>query len=156
MYDTTITEQVDIKIIDLSRLMMKKEKNYMGKYNYEEAVKNDVIEYIKTETNIQDYASENQLVNYLNDALWIEDSVTGNASGSYTFNTYEAEENLSHNLDLLHEALREYGVDYEKALESGPEYCDVVIRCYLLPKAIQEAVDELEIGNIIDSASMSI
>ncbi len=151
-----ITEQVDIKIIDLSRLMMKKEKNYMGKYNYEEAVKNDVIEYIKTETNIQDYASENQLVNYLNDALWIEDSVTGNASGSYTFNTYEAEENLSHNLDLLHEALREYGVDFEKALESGPEYCDVVIRCYLLPKAIQEAVDELEIGNIIDSASMSI
>lgn len=151
-----ITEQVDIKIIDLSRLMMKKEKNYMGKYNYEEAVKNDVIEYIKTETNIQDYASENQLVNYLNDALWIEDSVTGNASGSYTFNTYEAEENLSHNLDLLHEALREYGVDYEKALESGPEYCDVVIRCYLLPKAIQEAVDELEIGNIIDSASISI
>ncbi len=151
-----ITEQVDIKIIDLSRLIMKKEKNYMGKYNYEEAVKNDVIEYIKTETNIQDYASENQLVNYLNDALWIEDSVTGNASGSYTFNTYEAEENLSHNLDLLHEALREYGVDFEKALESGPEYCDVVIRCYLLPKAIQEAVDELEIGNIIDSASMSI
>lgn len=151
-----ITEQVDIKIIDLSRLMMKKEKNYMGKYNYEEAVKNDVIEYIKTETNIQDYASENQLVNYLNDALWIEDSVTGNASGSYTFNTYEAEENLSHNLDLLHEALREYGVDFEKALESGPEYCDVVIRCYLLPKAIQEAVDELEIGNIIDSASISI
>lgn len=151
-----ITEQVDIKIIDLSRLMMKKEKNYMEKYNYEEAVKNDVIEYIKTETNIQDYASENQLVNYLNDALWIEDSVTGNASGSYTFNTYEAEENLSHNLDLLHEALREYGVDFEKALESGPEYCDVVIRCYLLPKAIQEAVDELEIGNIIDSASMSI
>lgn len=151
-----ITEQVDIKIIDLSRLIMKKEKNYMGKYNYEEAVKNDVIEYIKTETNIQDYASENQLVNYLNDALWIEDSVTGNASGSYTFNTYEAEENLSHNLDLLHEALRESGVDYEKALESGPEYCDVVIRCYLLPKAIQEAVDELEIGNIIDSASISI
>lgn len=151
-----ITEQVDIKIIDLSRLIMKKEKNYMGKYNYKEAVKNDVIEYIKTETNIQDYASENQLVNYLNDALWIEDSVTGNASGSYTFNTYEAEENLSHNLDLLHEALREYGVDFEKALESGPEYCDVVIRCYLLPKAIQEAVDELEIGNIIDSASMSI
>lgn len=28
------------------------------------------------------------------DELWIDDSVTGNGSGSYTFNSYKAEENV--------------------------------------------------------------
>lgn len=79
----------------------------------------------------------------LNDCLWTEDSVTGNASGSYTFNTYTASAYLCHNWDLLAEALREFGQDVD-VLYKGAEFCDVTIRCYLLGQAIEAALDELE------------
>jgi hypothetical protein len=70
--------------------------------------------------------------------------VTGNASGSYTFNTYEAEENICHNLDLLEEALDEFGSGHGYLLDNGAEAADVTIRCYLLGPAISEALDEFE------------
>lgn len=71
------------------------------------------------------------------------DSVTGNASGSYTFNTWTAEEYLCHNWELLGEALTEFGCDMSY-LEKGAEACDVTIRCYLLGQAISEVLDEIE------------
>lgn len=74
-------------------------------YNYYEAVKDDVLEYISSNIDFNDFDSIEDLEEYLNDRLFIGDSVTGNASGSYTFSTYEAEENICHNLDLLDEAL---------------------------------------------------
>lgn len=113
-------------------------------YNYREAVKEDVKEYIEEEINYQDYESVEELEAELNETLWIDDSVTGNVSGSYTMNIWQAEENLEHNLDLLHEALSEFGGNDMNALEKGAEYCDVIIRCYLLPEAIAEALEELD------------
>lgn len=115
----------------------------MEKYNYLENVKNDVINYIEynnievTEDNRYEVEQE------LNDRLFLEDSVTGNASGSYTFSTWKAEENLCHNMDLLAEALEEFGGDVPNAIARGAEYCDVTIRCYLLPRAISEVLDEI-------------
>lgn len=77
--------------------------------------------------------------------MWTEDSVTGNASGSYYCNTWEAEEALAHNWDLLTEALEEFGMaDVISILEKGAEWCDVTIRCYLLGQAISEAIEEIE------------
>ena len=120
------------------------------KYDYKEAVKNDVIDYIKENYNDEEIkealsysGAKEKFAEKLNDDLWICDSVTGNASGSYTFNTWQAEENLCHNMDLLQEALQEFGcnIDY---LEKGAEACDVTIRCYLLNGAISEALEELE------------
>ena len=96
------------------------------KYNYYEAVKNDALEYIK-ENNLQAKTQEE-----LYDELFLADSVTGNSSGSYYCNTYKAEEALTHNLDLLKEALNEFGGNFNDALERGAEYCDVTIRCYVL------------------------
>lgn len=119
-------------------------------YNYKDAVLEDVKEYIKenyTDEEIKENLSysgaKEKFIEKLNDELWICDSVTGNASGSYTFNTWQAEENLCHNMDLLQEALQEFGcgIDY---LEKGAEACDVTIRCYLLYGAISEAIEELE------------
>lgn len=109
-------------------------------YDYLENVKEDVRSYIEENINLKDYTQE-ELEEKLNEDLWTEDSVTGNASGSYTFSTYEAEENLCHNMDLLQEALQEFGcgVDY---LEKGAEACDVTIRCYLLGRAIGEVLEE--------------
>ena len=91
------------------------------KYNYYEAVKNDALEYIK-ENNLQDKTQEE-----LYDELFISDSVTGNASGSYYCNTYKAEEALAHNTDLLIEALNEFGyLDGINGIEYGIDdhvYC---------------------------------
>lgn len=105
-------------------------------YNYFESMKEDVKEYLK-ETDERDFDK-------LYDEMFLEDSITGNASGSYTFNTYKAEENICHNQDLLKEALEEFGENYGEALEKGAEYCDVTIRCYLLGQVLTEVLEELE------------
>lgn len=112
-------------------------------YNYLEAVKEDVKDYINNETTLSDFSNREELKERLNDDLWTVDSVTGNASGSYTFNTYEAEENLAHNWDLLSEALTEFGFK-GNPIEKGAEWADVTIRCYLLGQAIGEVLDEME------------
>lgn len=118
-------------------------------YNYKEAILEDVKDYI-TENYTTEEIKENissgnrdEWIEELYDEMWTADSVTGNASGSYTFNTWKAEENLCHNMDLLKEALEEFGCGIEY-LERGAEACDVTIRCYLLYGAISEAIKELE------------
>lgn len=116
----------------------------MKKYNYLEAIKQDIQMWLEDNADSIDYNEiiyYEDLESYLYDTLWCEDSVTGNASGSYTFNTWEAEENLCHNLDLLGEALAEFCCDVN-TLEKGAEWCDVTIRCYLLYQAISEVLEE--------------
>lgn len=120
------------------------------KYNYENAVREDV------DQAIADRYTEAELVAMLRDdgrdsveenftdELWTDDAVTGNASGSYTFNTYAAEENLHHNMDLLAEACDEFGYDVGDAIGRGAEYCDVTIRCALLRGVISDFLDEFE------------
>lgn len=51
-------------------------------YNYMEAMTEDIREYIKNEVTLSDYSDRDELEEHLNETLWIEDSVTGNASGS--------------------------------------------------------------------------
>lgn len=114
-------------------------------YNYYEAVKNDVMEYINNEIDLNEWEGNREgLEEKLNEDLWTVDGVTGNGSGSYTFNAWKAEENLCHNLDLLEEALDEFGSDKGYLLEEGAEAADVTIRCYLLAPTIAEVLDELE------------
>ena len=118
----------------------------MTTYNYFEAVKEDVKNYIENDIDIKKALSEagdiDRLKDNLYDDLFCNDSVTGNASGSYTFNTWQAEENLCHNMDLLKEALEGFGCGIEY-LAKGAEACDVTIRCYLLSSAISEVIDGL-------------
>ena len=115
----------------------------MEKYNYFEAVKEDVKQYIEDHDVKVTTSNREDLEQELYDEMFISDSVTGNASGSYTFNTWQAEENLCHNLDLLKEAFSEFGEPSFDVLESA-ESCDVTIRCYLLSSALSEVLDELE------------
>lgn len=114
----------------------------MERYDYYEVVKNDIKEYIK-DHNI-DVTSEDFDRDDLCDRLWVSDSVTGNASGSYTFNAYQAEENLCHNWDLLEEVLEGFGQTDVNILDKGAEWCDVTIRCYLLGQCMDEVIDEIE------------
>lgn len=114
----------------------------MEKYNYLAAVKEDVKNYIIDNNIAINEDNRDEIEQNLNDRLFCEDSITGNASGSYTFNAWQAEENLCHNGGLLSEALTEFGCDITY-LERGAEACDVTIRCYLLPQAIAEVIDEI-------------
>ena len=113
-------------------------------YDYREAVKDDVLEYIKNEINFEDFDTLEELEEHLNEVLFTEDSVTGNASGSYTFSTYEAEENICHNMDLLQEALSEFGDTEALVMDFDAEKADVTIRCYLLGECIAAALEEIE------------
>ena len=114
----------------------------MEKYDYLSAVESDVREYIENNVNFHDYSDLDEMKEDLNEKLFVEDSVTGNASGSYTFNTWKAEEYLCHNLDLLAEANEEFGGSSD-ILSDGAEMCDVTIRCYLLWQAIENVAPDM-------------
>lgn len=113
----------------------------MEKYDYLKAVTNDVRDYISDEIDFKDFDSLDDLREYLNYELWCNGYATGNGVGSYTFNTYVAEENLCHNWDLIAEVCNEFG---DEAIKNGPEWCDVIIRCYLLRQAIKKVLQEIE------------
>lgn len=114
----------------------------MEKYNYLESMVHDIKDYLKHELDITRFDSADDLKDYLNDELFCNDSITGNASGSYWFSTWKAEEALCHNYDLLQEAMEEMGTIPESA-----EGADVIIRCYLLYEAVDKAVDEFVEAN---------
>ena len=116
----------------------------MEKYNYLEQVTADAKEAILENMEYWNFDDREELEEVAHDELWTDDSVTGNGSGSYFFNTWEAEEALCHNWDLLAEACAEAGQDIGEAVKQGAEACDVTIRCYLLGQAIAAALDELE------------
>ena len=134
-------------------------------YDYNKEVPADVLQYIidnydinEDENTIEidgavynisedadnDNNSREDLIEKLNENMWIADSVTGNGSGSYTFNTWKARCNLWNNEDIIEEVTKEFEIPPEKA--SSPEHMDVSIRCYLLYGAITEVIEELENG----------
>jgi hypothetical protein len=119
----------------------------MERYDYLEAVKADVTEWLNDNEGMSfkwtDFDDADEAAEWLYDKLWVEDSVTGNASGSYYCNAWRAEEAICHNLDLLSDAVSEFGGGFD-VLKEGAEACDVTIRCYLLRDAIAEVIDELD------------
>lgn len=104
-------------------------------YNYYEEVKEDVKEYLR-DTDCRNFDE-------LYDDMFLDDSVTGNGSGSYTFNRAEAEQNLNGNWNLLLDAIKDYGYDCNP-IANGAEWCDVMIRCYLLDSVLSDVLKELE------------
>ena len=130
-------------------------------YDYRAAVAEDVRQYIKDENGLEGYIENHgksaalleksdraraELVSALYDSMFISDAVTGNASGSYWCSSYKATCALAGNLDLLADALAEFCPEYEtiKRYLYSPESADVTIRCYLLPQAIENYLDELD------------
>lgn len=117
-------------------------------YDYREAVKSDILDYIEenytAEEIREELADRGEWEQRLNDDLWNCDSVTGNASGSYYCNAWRAEESICHNWDLLFDALLEFGCTDCNPIEKGAEWCDVTIRCYLLGECLSAVLDDLE------------
>lgn len=116
-------------------------------YNYyeevlqavEEAAKEAYTPEVLEPVDLDDYAEK------LNEALWFDDSVTGNASGSFFCNSYKAEEALAGNWNLAAEALEEFAYnDGFNAFAKGAEWVDVTIRCYLLNSCIADYIEQNE------------
>ena len=118
-------------------------------YNYLETLKDDVRQAIEDNYDIADYSDRDEFEETLNDDLWIDDSVTGNGSGSYTFSRAEAEENVKGDpnaMDYIRELISEFDekdIALEKFMDEDWEWFDVSIRCYLLGQVISEVLDEL-------------
>ena len=124
-------------------------------YNYQENMKADIREAIARDCDLEVYRGRrDDLEEELNDKLWLDDNVTGNGSGSYTFNSIEAKEYVIDNLDLLAEMATEYGLDdktiAEHFLSEDWEYFDVSIRCYLLGQVTHEVLDEMEAAGVFN------
>lgn len=66
--------------------------------------------------------------------LFIDDSVTGNGSGSYWFNRKKAEESLGEFVwdEDIKWLLWDMGYTIEETVKQGPEVADVIIRCAML------------------------
>lgn len=114
---------------------------------YLDMIEDDVREWINDNIDLDEWKGDRDgLEEKLNDELFNEDSITGNVIGSYYCNTDKAEEDLEHCWDLLAEALEEFGYDITavEMLDKGAEWCDVIIRCYLVGEAIRNVLDELE------------
>lgn len=117
----------------------------MEKYDYYNAVKEDVLKAIEEDDELLPREDEDA-ANYeerLTDALWASE-VTGN--GPYTYYYSDEEDAIAAvmwNLDLCSEAYRELGIDEDAvAFMSNIRSADVAIRCYILSSAIQDAIKE--------------
>jgi hypothetical protein len=114
----------------------------------------DFREYIEeTKENAKEYIKENW--NYLEDKtaeeiqedLFLSDGVTGNGSGSFTFNTYEAQQNVSELIfdeDFINALKWNFGQDLGELIQKGAESVDVTARCLALYEFdINEIIEEV-------------
>lgn len=94
---------------------------------------------VEVESDALDFLDEN--IEYYDDfddafhAMFCSDSVTGNGSGSYTFNSYKAQQNVKDAIfDENIVALLDWnGINiFDTLRDRGAETLDVIIRCYVL------------------------
>lgn len=122
-------------------------------YNYLEAVKEDVKEYIAENIDLSEFGDIEELKEKLNEDLWINDSVTGNASGSYTCNRAKAKEYVDDNKELVIEMSEEFGCKDQVMnwwYSNNYEAIDCSIRCYLLNQVIDEIIEDENIEDKIE------
>lgn len=129
----------------------------MKKYNYLEAVKDDVetwlvdnssqFEEIKDNNKIDGVIDWDGVKDDLNETLWNDDSITGNGSGSYTFNREKARDYVFNDgLQYLEDLVDEGWLTYESIGKDVTNYnfesLDVALRCYFLSQAIEEVITD--------------
>jgi hypothetical protein len=122
------------------------------KMTYLEQIKEDIRNHIEENYTNEEISEKmenrDEFEEMLNDELWTDDNVTGNGSGSYTFDRSKAQEFVLADIETVQEALREFCVEADtiakKFLESDWEYFDVTARCYVLSMGISEVLDEIE------------
>ena len=118
----------------------------MERYDYYDAVKEDVLKAIEEDDELLPRGDEDEedYEERLNDALWASE-VTGNGSYAYYFSDKEdAIAAVMTNLDLCSEVYREFGIDEDAvAFMSNIRSADVAIRCYILSSVINDIIEEM-------------
>ena len=118
----------------------------MEKYDYYEAVKDDVLKAIEEDDELLPREDEDaaDYEERLTDALWASE-VTGNGPYAYYFSDKEdAIAAVMTNLDLCSEVYREFGIDEDAvAFMSNIRSADVAIRCYILSSVINDIIEEM-------------
>ena len=110
----------------------------MTKYNYYEAVREDITLYIyESDFAVPDDDRDDELY----DDLWIEDSVTGNGSGSYTFDRIEAITTALHG-------------EYKFLREERAKSEDNAVRLYPKMKTVQQLRNAF--GNLVGRSFMGV
>lgn len=119
-------------------------------YDYYNEMRHDLIDWIADNMDIDrliDELERESLADTLNDDCWIDDGVTGNGSGSYTFNSYKAREYVIDNMELATEMISEFCVEAEEVgkhfIDEDWEWFDVSIRCYVLSGAAYSLQEDL-------------
>lgn len=133
-------------------------------YDYFEALRTDIFDALIEDSYLLEGVTAESLcddpdevIDRLTDEFWMFDSITGNASGSYTFNAWKAQEYVMQNTDALRQALEDFCIEpetiAEKFLNEEWEYFDVTIRCSLLSLAVNDVICEIisAIRNIKDA-----
>ena len=123
----------------------------MNKYNYLEEITNDIECWMDKDGDpfdISQFEDREEAKEFLYDELWTEEAITGNGPYGYA-SEEECEEFLCHNLDLLFNALFEFGELEESLLDdlhkhhkekNLARWADCTIRCYVLDNAIEDAL----------------
>lgn len=117
----------------------------MEKYNYMDAMIEDIRDYINENIDAEAVEDMDELEEQLRDELQTEDHITGAGSGTYAGSRKLSREYVTTaGMDLLNEAFEEGYIDADTVcswfLHDDWESMDVTIRCYLLPRAISEAL----------------
>lgn len=115
-------------------------------YNYREEMYDDVKRAVEEWHEWHDEVNDLSEHYYdIYDDLWVDDSVTGNGSGSYTFNSYRADDYVHDNFALACEAYTEFGGCandvYDLLKDNQSEIIDVTIRCYLLSEVLSDVLE---------------
>lgn len=126
--------------------------NYNDYYN---AVIDDAKEAIDEGIRMGDVNEESDFEDIM-ESLFIDDSVTGNASGSYTFCSAAAAENIAgfYYDERLRDMILGAGYEINAEFLDNPERIDVIIRCMMLSEVediikayFEEQIEELEEKN---------
>ena len=125
--------------------------------DYRQEVKADIKQWLDdngwtNEYILNEFETWQELFNELLDKFYLEDSITGNASGSYTFNTYKALENIINDRMTVAEAMDFYSdtTSAQELLETEAEKIDVMTRCYVLEDELENALVELGIFDLYE------
>lgn len=118
----------------------------MEKYDYYIEVANDIENWLDfNDFDLSQFKNREEAAEFLLDELWSEDSITGNGPEGYA-SEEECEEFLCHNLNLLFDALSEFGelvgslLDKYHKEKNSARRADCTIRCYVLDDAIERAL----------------
>lgn len=118
----------------------------MKKYDYREAMVQDIIDYIKDNNIYIDDEDNDKIEDQLNDELWDNDQITGNG-GKFYASEEKCQEYVATNLILYFEAATEF--NYFPNYHSNwiyihpAQYMDSTIRCFLLRECIWRALKKL-------------